>query len=62
LNDDLPVVAEAPVVKLNGAPDVQLKIPANCQFSTIRFTIDGALVRSRRSGPKGSEYVPLLMI
>src|SRR5207248_2221558 len=36
LYDDLPVV------RLRGAPDLQLKMPDNCQFSTNRATIAGA--------------------
>src|SRR5262245_22491468 len=46
----------------NGDPDVQLKIPPNCQRSTSRFTIDGALPKSAWFGPKGSSHVPLLRI
>src|SRR5262245_12843337 len=62
LNDDLPVVAVPPVVKLSGAPDLQLRIPESCQFSTSRCTIEGALDNSARFGPKGSENVPLPVI
>ena len=49
-------------VKVSGAPAVQLRIPDNCQFSTIRDTMGWAFASSARFGPKGNMNVPLLVI
>src|SRR5262245_18351588 len=62
LKEERPVVVEAPVVNVNGAPDTQLKIPASCQSSTTRLITEGALLMNRRFEPNGYGIVPLLMI
>src|SRR5262245_5466627 len=62
LNEERPVVVEAPVVNVNGAPDTQLKIPASCQSSTTRLITDVALLRNLRFESNGNANVPLLMI
>src|SRR6185295_9142569 len=43
---------------LNGAPDVQLKMPPSCQPSTTRATHPGELPSRERPGPNGNVQVP----
>src|ERR1051326_6923423 len=55
----LAVTVDKPEVMVSGCPEVQLKIPPNCQFSTRRETQPGALESNFRFGPNGRSYVPL---
>src|SRR6185503_16361480 len=58
----LAVIVDKPDVIESGCPEVQLKIPPNCQLSTNRDTQPGAFESSFRFGPNGRSYVPLLVM
>jgi len=55
-----PVIVERPDSKVNGAPELQPRIPPNCQRSTRRATIPVLLLSIFCCGPNGSCHVPLL--
>src|SRR5437867_9707300 len=48
------------VVNESGCPELQLKMPPNCQRSTRRDIHAGALPSNSRFGPNGNSKVPLL--
>src|SRR5437764_1029299 len=52
----------SPATIVNGAPEVQLPMPPNCQLSTSRDTHAGELLNNRRPGPNGNSTVPFVRI
>src|SRR5438552_17575132 len=50
----------SPAVIVNGAPEVQLAMPPNCQLSTSRDTHPGDLFNNARPGPNGNSNVPFV--
>src|SRR5947209_12570802 len=50
------------VMRSSGAPVLKFMMPPSCHLLTTCWTQPGALPRIRCSNPKGSSYVPLLVI